>query len=44
MSKALPRQLCVVGWGYVGLPLAVTFAKYLPTVGFEVGERRVAVG
>ena len=42
MSKALPRQLCIVGLGYVGLPLAVAFARHLPTVGFDVDDRRVA--
>jgi UDP-N-acetyl-D-galactosamine dehydrogenase len=28
--------------GYVGLPLAVAFARHLPTVGFDIDERRVA--
>jgi len=32
----------VVGLGYVGLPLAVAFAKHLPTVGFDIDARRVA--
>jgi nucleotide sugar dehydrogenase len=42
MSRTLPRQLCVVGLGYVGLPLAVAFAKHLPTVGFDIDGQRVA--
>jgi len=42
MSKTLPRQLCVVGLGCVGLPLAVAFAKHLPTVGFDIDGQRVA--
>jgi UDP-N-acetyl-D-galactosamine dehydrogenase len=33
--------VCVVGLGYVGLPLAVGFAKHLPTIGFDVNETRV---
>jgi UDP-N-acetyl-D-glucosamine/UDP-N-acetyl-D-galactosamine dehydrogenase len=31
----------VVGLGYVGLPLAVTFAKHLQVVGFDINTRRV---
>jgi UDP-N-acetyl-D-galactosamine dehydrogenase len=42
MSQGLPRQVCVVGLGYVGLPLTVAFAKHLPTVGFDIDARRVA--
>jgi UDP-N-acetyl-D-galactosamine dehydrogenase len=40
MSR-MPKQVCVVGLGYVGLPLAVGFAKHLPTIGFDVNEVRV---
>jgi UDP-N-acetyl-D-galactosamine dehydrogenase len=32
----------VVGLGYVGLPLAVEFAKQYPTKGFDVKETRIA--
>jgi UDP-N-acetyl-D-galactosamine dehydrogenase len=35
-------RLAVVGLGYVGLPLAVEFAKYRPVVGFDISERRVS--
>jgi UDP-N-acetyl-D-galactosamine dehydrogenase len=35
-------RLAVVGLGYVGLPLAVAFARQLPTIGYDVSERRVA--
>jgi UDP-N-acetyl-D-galactosamine dehydrogenase len=31
----------IVGLGYVGLPLAVAFAKHLQVVGFDVDEKRV---
>lgn len=31
----------VVGLGYVGLPVAVHFAKRLPTIGFDIKENRV---
>ncbi|MGA2137445.1 MAG: nucleotide sugar dehydrogenase [Verrucomicrobiia bacterium] len=35
-------NVAVVGLGYVGLPLAVSFAKRLPVVGFDINTRRVA--
>ena len=34
-------KLCVVGLGYVGLPLAVEFGKKLPTIGFDRSAVRV---
>lgn len=34
--------VCVVGLGYVGLPLAVEFGKQLPTIGFDIDADRVA--
>ncbi|MBR9693070.1 hypothetical protein GOV07_04025, partial [Candidatus Woesearchaeota archaeon] len=30
------RNICIVGLGYVGLPLAVAFGKKGPVVGFDV--------
>jgi UDP-N-acetyl-D-galactosamine dehydrogenase len=35
-------RICIVGLGYVGLPLAVEFGKKYPTVGFDVKESRIA--
>ena len=32
----------VVGLGYVGLPLAVEFGKFYPTVGFDINQARIA--
>lgn len=37
----LPKQIAVVGLGYVGLPLAVAFARHLPTIGFDVDPQRI---
>ena len=34
-------RVAVVGLGYVGLPLAVEFGKYFPTVGFDINTARV---
>jgi UDP-N-acetyl-D-galactosamine dehydrogenase len=35
-------KICVVGLGYVGLPLAVELAKYFPVSGFDIKEQRIA--
>ena len=37
-----PKQIAIIGLGYVGLPLAVEFGKHYPTLGFDVKEARVA--
>ena len=34
-------RIAVVGLGYVGLPLAVEFAKQFKTIGFDINEARV---
>ncbi len=35
------KSLCVVGLGYVGLPIALEFAKNLKVVGFDINPERV---
>ncbi len=39
--KEIRGPVAVVGLGYVGLPLAVAFAKEVPVVGFDIKESRV---
>lgn len=34
-------QICIIGQGYVGLPLAVEFGKKFPTIGFDIKEDRI---
>lgn len=34
-------KICVVGLGYVGLPLAVEFAKHTEVIGYEINEEKV---
>lgn len=34
-------KMCVVGLGYVGLPLALEFAKYFDVIGFDINKSRV---
>ncbi len=35
------EKICVVGLGYVGLPLAVEFGKLRPVIGYDVDKERV---
>ena len=35
-------RLAVIGLGYVGLPLAVAFARVRPVTGFDIDPRRIA--
>ena len=32
------KTVCVVGLGYVGLPLAEAFSKHLKVIGFDIDE------
>ena len=34
-------KICVIGLGYVGLPLARLFATKYPTIGFDMNQSRV---
>ncbi len=34
-------RISIIGLGYVGLPLAVEFAKKYPVVGFDINQKRV---
>ncbi len=34
-------KICIIGLGYVGLPLAITFAKKYPTTGFDIDAKRI---
>jgi UDP-N-acetyl-D-glucosamine/UDP-N-acetyl-D-galactosamine dehydrogenase len=35
--------VCVVGLGYVGMPLAEAFAKHVRVIGFDINEKKVNV-
>ena len=35
------KTVCVVGLGYVGLPLAEAFSKHLKTIGFDVDNEKI---
>jgi UDP-N-acetyl-D-galactosamine dehydrogenase len=36
-----PAKIAVVGLGYVGLPLALAFARHFPVIGFDTSDTRV---
>ena len=35
------KTVCVVGLGYVGLPLAKAFSKHLKTIGFDIDDDKI---
>ena len=35
-------KIAIIGQGYVGLPLALEFAKHFPVYGFDINTNRVA--
>ncbi|MEZ5497405.1 MAG: nucleotide sugar dehydrogenase [Gammaproteobacteria bacterium] len=35
------NKIAIVGLGYVGLPLAVAFAKYYDTIGYDINQNRI---
>lgn len=41
--KNKTKLISVTGLGYVGLPLALEFAKHFKVIGFDINEERVAL-
>lgn len=39
--KSKKEKISVIGLGYVGLPLAVEFAKYVEVIGFDINQEKV---
>ena len=39
--RSRKERIAVVGLGYVGLPLAVEFGKLVPTIGFDLNQKRI---
>ena len=35
-------KICVIGLGYVGLPIAVEFAKNRIVIGFDINKKRIS--
>ena len=40
MKKINPK-ICVIGLGYVGLPLAMAFSKKYNVIGYDVNKKRI---
>ena len=41
MMNKSQTKIAIVGMGYVGLPLAVEFGRFFPTLGFDSNHRRI---
>jgi len=41
-TKQNAPKICILGLGYVGLPLALEFSKKYKVVGFDINEKRVS--
>ena len=39
--KNKKKSLAVVGLGYVGLPIALEFARHFKVVGFDINKARI---
>lgn len=39
--KERKEKISVVGLGYVGMPLAVAFAKYADVIGFDLNQDKI---
>ena len=35
------KKVCIVGLGYVGLPLAKAFSKHLKVIGYDINEEKI---
>lgn len=42
MKKINKQNVAVIGLGYVGLPLAISFSKHYQTIGFDISSTRIA--
>ncbi|MBE9550042.1 MAG: Vi polysaccharide biosynthesis UDP-N-acetylglucosamine C-6 dehydrogenase TviB [Proteobacteria bacterium] len=41
MKEIMEHKICIVGLGYVGLPLTVEFAQKYQTIGFDISQHRI---
>jgi len=39
--KIIDFKIAIIGLGYVGLPLAVAFAKQFKVIGFDISQSRI---
>ena len=36
-------KIAIIGLGYVGLPLAISFSKYYETIGYDIDNNKVSL-
>ncbi|MCP4010654.1 MAG: Vi polysaccharide biosynthesis UDP-N-acetylglucosamine C-6 dehydrogenase TviB, partial [Proteobacteria bacterium] len=41
MNTTTNNKICIIGLGYVGLPLAIEFAQKYQTTGFDTNQQRI---
>ena len=41
--KYKQEKLSVIGLGYVGLPLAISFAKKVEVIGFDINKEKIEI-
>ena len=41
MSRSIKRHISVIGLGYVGLPVAVSFGKKTEVIGYDINQNRI---
>lgn len=41
--KTKQSKIAIIGLGYVGLPIALSFARHLSVIGFDINDERVAL-
>ena len=41
MQNLETAKIAIIGLGYVGLPLAVEFAKHYDVLGFDINQKRI---
>jgi len=39
--KIQDKTVCIIGLGYVGLPLAEAFSKHLRTIGYRRNQKKI---
>ena len=41
MRYLINKKICIVGLGYVGLPLLLEFSKKINIIGFDINKSRI---
>jgi UDP-N-acetyl-D-mannosaminuronate dehydrogenase len=41
LFKVMNKTICVIGTGYVGLPLCIEFSKFFKVIGYDVRKERI---